>query len=57
MNSIESKKCPYCNIVLDKEPGHKKLCVNCNKYFYVRTNPTDRRRGRSKYGAEKPKSI
>lgn len=44
MNPIESKKCPYCNFLLDKEPGRKKMCINCNKFFYVRINPTDRKR-------------
>jgi len=31
--------CPYCNHALDKKPGRKKKCPNCEKFIYVRTSP------------------
>lgn len=31
--------CPYCNCSLEKKPGRKKKCPECNNYIYVRTSP------------------
>jgi uncharacterized Zn finger protein (UPF0148 family) len=35
-------ECPYCKSPLAKIPSRKTKCVNCNKYIYVRTRPSDR---------------
>lgn len=31
--------CPYCDFDLEKMPGRKKKCPNCEQYIYVRTCP------------------
>ena len=31
------KKCPYCNVELEKIPQRKKKCPNCGDYIWVRT--------------------
>jgi hypothetical protein len=33
--------CPYCAHELQKMPGRKKSCPNCNRDIYVRTRPKD----------------
>jgi len=44
MNIIESKKCPYCNNLLEKEPSRKKACEKCKNIYFVRTHPSDYKR-------------
>lgn len=34
----EDFKCPYCSVVLEKEPTRKQKCKSCGKYFFVRTH-------------------
>lgn len=36
--------CPYCLERLSKRPQRKSKCINCGKYIFVRTRPTDRKR-------------
>lgn len=43
MYLIESKKCPYCDAPLEKEPKRKKVCEKCKNIYFVRTRP-DRKR-------------
>jgi len=35
------RKCPYCDYQLDKPPGRKKKCPNCQNFMFVRTSPTN----------------
>lgn len=44
MNLIESKRCPYCNELLDRVPKQKRVCEKCNNVYYVRTRPSDYKR-------------
>jgi len=36
--------CPYCCKALDKMPSRKTKCINCNKYYFARTRPSDRKK-------------
>lgn len=36
--TVEEFKCPYCSVVLDKEPTRKQKCKSCSKDFSVRTH-------------------
>lgn len=41
---ITTPNCPYCGIELNKFPGRKTKCKNCNNFIYVRTRPFDNKK-------------
>lgn len=36
--------CPYCKIELEQKPSRKKKCTSCEKYIYLRTSPSTRKK-------------
>ena len=36
--------CPYCSKLLTKRPQRKAKCPHCERFIFVRTRPTDRKR-------------